>query len=82
MLAVKSQLKTAQAEIFSLQRRNHDLEMLVKEKENLLQDVIAKFKKERNSLKSRIVKLESRMSQITYDESLDHKPQKVSKSVS
>ena len=35
--------------------------MLVQEKEFLLQDVISKFKKERSYLKSRIVKLESRM---------------------
>ena len=35
--------------------------MLVQEKEYLLQDVIAKFKKERSSLKSRILKLETRM---------------------
>ena len=35
--------------------------MLVQEKEYLLQDVISKFKKERSSLKSRIMKLESRM---------------------
>ena len=35
--------------------------MLVQEKEYLLQDVISKFKKERSSLKSRILKLETRM---------------------
>ena len=35
--------------------------MLVQEKEFLLQDVISKFKKERSSLKSRILKLETRM---------------------
>ena len=61
MLAIKAQMRTQQTEIQSLQRRNQDLEMLVQEKEYLLQDVIAKFKKERSSLKSRILKLETRM---------------------
>ena len=55
--------------------------MLVTEKEYLLQDVITKFKKERTSLKSRILKLEARMNQMTYDETLDVKPAKGSKSV-
>lgn len=83
LLAIRAQLKTAQTEIQSLQRRNQDLEMHVQEKEFLLQDVISKFKKERSSLKSRILKLESRMNQMTYDESLDIKPSKIgSKSVS
>ena len=36
MLAVKAQLKTATIEIDSLQRRNQDLERLVREKEFLL----------------------------------------------
>ena len=61
MLALKAQMRTQQTEIQSLQRRNQDLEMLVQEKEYLLQDVISKFKKERSSLKSRILKLETRM---------------------
>ena len=61
MLALKAQMRTQQTEIQSLQRRNQDLEMLVQEKEFLLQDVISKFKKERSSLKSRILKLETRM---------------------
>ena len=75
---MKAQLRTAHTEIESLQRRNQDLEMLVKEKEYLLQDVIQKFKKERTSLKSRILKLETRMNQMTYDAQLDMKPAKVS----
>ena len=53
----------------------------MQEKEHLLQDVISKFKKERTSLKSRILKLETRMNQMTYDEQLDVKPVKGSKSV-
>ena len=53
----------------------------MQEKEHLLQDVISKFKKERNSLKSRIVKLETRLKEPNYDESLDIKPVKGSKSV-
>ena len=61
MLAIRSQLKTAQVEISSLQRRNRDLEIGMQEKECLLQDVISKFKKERNFLKSRILKLETRL---------------------
>jgi len=40
MLAIRSQLKTAQTEIMSLQRRNQDLELAVREKECLLADVI------------------------------------------
>lgn len=43
--------------------------------------MITKFKKERTSLKSRILKLEARMNQMTYDETLDVKPAKGSKSV-
>lgn len=82
MLALKAQMRTQQTEIQSLQRRNQDLEMLVQEKEYLLQDVIAKFKKERSSLKSRIMKLEQRMNQMTYDASLDIKPAKGSGSKS
>ena len=58
----------------SLQRRNQDLELAVREKECLLADVISKFKKERTSLKSRIIKLETRMNKFTYDDSLDIKP--------
>lgn len=81
MLAIKASLKTAQVEIQSLQRRNYDLELLVQEKECLLNDVITKFKKERTYLKSRIIKLETRLNQQTYDESLDIKPTKGSKSV-
>ena len=50
----------------------------MQEKEQLLQDVIQKFKKERNSLKSRIIKLETRLNQRDYDESLDVKPVKAS----
>ena len=38
--------------------------------------MIAKFKKERISLKSRIVKLESRMNSMTHDPSLDVRPTK------
>ena len=38
--------------------------------------MIAKFKKERMSLKSRIVKLESRMNSMTHDPALDVKPTK------
>jgi len=64
-----------------LQRRNRDLELHVTEKECLLQDVISKFKRERNSLKSRIVKLETKLNQKDFDESLDIKPSKGSKSV-
>ena len=44
--------------------------------------MIAKFKKERSTLKSRIMKLEARMNQMTYDESLDIKPAKGSGSKS
>ena len=47
-----------------------------------MQDVISKFKKERSSLKSRILKLETRMNQMTFDETLEVKPAKGSKSVS
>ena len=42
----------------------------------MLGDVISKFKKERSSLKSRILKLESRMNQMTFDETLEVKPVK------
>jgi len=56
--------------------------MLVQEKEFLLQDVINKFKKERSTLKSRIMKLEQRMNQVVYDASLDIKPAKASGSKS
>lgn len=81
LLAIKAQVKTAKGEIESLQRRNRDLEVLVVEKECLLQDVISKFKKERNSLKSRIVKLETRLNAPNFDDTLDIKPSKGSKSV-
>jgi len=79
-LALKSQLKTARLEITSLQRRNTDLEVLLQEKECLLTDVVAKFKKERAALKARIIKLETRLNKSTYDESLDLKPAKAAKS--
>jgi len=79
-LALKSQLKTAKLEITSLQRRNTDLEVLLQEKECLLTDVVAKFKKERAALKARIIKLETRLNKSTYDESLDLKPAKIAKS--
>jgi len=38
--------------------------------------VISKFKKERSSLKARILKLEMRMNQMTFDETLESKPAK------
>lgn len=79
-LALKSQLKTARLEITSLKRRNTDLEVLLQEKECLLTDVVAKFKKERAALKARIIKMETRLNKSTYDESLDIKPAKVAKS--
>ena len=81
MLAIKAQLKNSLTENQSLKRRNYDLESLVTEKEFLLQDVISKFKKERSYLKSRIMKLETRLNASAYDESLDIKPAKGSKSV-
>ncbi len=52
----------------------------MREKECLLSDVISKFKRERTSLKSRIIKLETRLNKYTYDDSLDVKPATVAKS--
>ncbi len=65
----------------SLQRRNYDLEVLLQEKEHLLQDVVSKFKKERAYLKSRIIKLETRLNKSTYDDTLDIKPAPTAKSI-
>ncbi len=65
----------------SLQRRNYDLEVLLQEKEHLLQDVVSKFKKERAHLKSRIIKLETRLNKSTYDDTLDIKPAQTAKSI-
>ena len=65
LMAMKSQLNSSKVEIESLKRRNADLETLLKEKEQLIQDVVIKFKcerdqlkKENRALKSRILKIE------------------------